>query len=122
MLTVSIHDLGEAAVLRCIGRIVVGEEANILRKAVLLHATKRTMVLDLARVNAIDGAGLGLVAFLEEWARASGIDLKLLNPTQRVRELLELTNLNSMLEIVSSEDTALVAGEQPTTQAAYQCD
>ncbi len=35
MLGVTIQDLGETAVLRCVGRIVAGREANTLREAVL---------------------------------------------------------------------------------------
>ncbi len=104
MLNVTIQHSEDVAVLRCVGRIVAGDEADILRKAVLSQANRRTVVLDLTRVDAIDGAGMGVLLFLQGWARATEVDLKLMNPTSRVRELFELTNLDSVFEIFSSED------------------
>lgn len=102
MLDVTIHDLRETAVVHCVGRVVVGE-TETLRKAVLSQSSRQTVVLDLARVDAIDGSGLGLLVFLHGWARAGGIDLQLMNPTRHVRELLQLTNLDSVFKILSLE-------------------
>jgi len=104
MLNVTIQHSEDMAILRCVGRIVAGDEANILRKAVLSQVNSRTVVLDLTRVDAIDGGGMGVLVFLQGWARATEVDLKLMNPTSRVRELFELTNLDSVFEIFSSED------------------
>ena len=70
----------------------------------LSEVNSRTVVLDLTRVDAIDGGGMGALVFLQGWARATEVDLKLMNPTSRVRELFELTNLDSVFEIFSSED------------------
>ena len=103
MLDATIRDLGETVVVRCVGRIVLGE-TETLRKAVLSQSRRQTVVLDLARVDAIDGTGIGLLVFLHGWAGAAGIDLQLLNPTRLVRELLQLTNLDSVLTILSLED------------------
>ena len=107
MLTVTIQNIGSIATLRCVGRIVVGDEGHTLRKAVLSQTNSRTVVLDLARVGAIDGGGMGLLVFLQAWARAAGIELKLTNLTQPVRELLKLTNLDSVFEVSWSEDALL---------------
>ncbi len=64
MLHVTVQHLEDMAILRCVGRIVAGDEASILRKAVLSQANSRTVVLDLMRVAAIDGGGMGLLVFL----------------------------------------------------------
>ena len=61
MLNVTIQHSEDMAVLRCVGRIVAGDEANILRKAVLSQVNSRTVVLDLTRVDAIDGGGMGVL-------------------------------------------------------------
>ncbi len=125
MLSVTIQDLGDAVVLRCVGRIVAGSEADILRKAALSQANRRIVMLDLTQVEAIDGGGIGLLVFLQACARAAGMELKLMNPTQHVLELLQLTNLDSVFEIFSSEDAALrhAAVARVTNEtAAYQCD
>ena len=102
-LDLTIHDLGETAIVRCVGRIVVGE-TKTLRKAVLSQSNSQTVVLDLAKVDAIDAAGIGVLVFLHGWAAALGIDLQLMNPTAHLRELLELTNLDSVFKILSSEE------------------
>jgi anti-anti-sigma factor len=60
-------------------------------------------VLDLAHVQMLDGAGMGLLAFLAGWTRVMGTRLKIQNPSRRVQELLELTNLDSVLEICFTE-------------------
>ncbi len=123
MLGVAIQDSGKTAVVHSLGRIVVGE-TEALRKAVLAQ-NRRTVVLDLTGVDAIDGSGIGLLVFLQGWARAAGVDLQLVNPTRSVRELLELTNLDSVLKILSSEDAAsshAAAVPSADETAAYQCD
>jgi anti-anti-sigma factor len=123
ILGVTIHDLGKAAIVRCIGRIVVGE-TEALRK-VVLSQSRQTVVLDLAKVDVIDGTGIGLLVFLHGWARAIGIDLQLMNPTPLVRELLELTNLDSVFTIRFLEDAAssrAVVVPATDATAAYQSD
>jgi len=123
MLSVTVQDFRDVAVLRCAGRIVAGREAGILRTAALSLVNKRTVVVDLTRVETIDGGGIGLLVFLQGWARAVGIELKLMNPAQHVRELLELTNLDSVFEI--SEDAVLRhphVVEATEEAAAYEGD
>jgi anti-anti-sigma factor len=104
MLRVIIQHLGERAVICCVGRIVAGREANTLREAVLSQRKRGAVMLDLTRVDAVDGGGIGLLVFLQSWARAVGINLQLLNPAPHVRELLQLTNLDSVFKILSSAD------------------
>ena len=86
MLGVTIQDLGEMAVIRCVGRIVAGREANTLREAVLSQPKRRAVVLDLTGVDVVDGGGMGMLVFLQGWTRTVGIDLQLLNPALQVRE------------------------------------
>jgi len=53
------------------------------------------VTLDLTGVDAIDAAGIGSLVALQ----AAGIYLKLLNPTEQVREVLKVTHVDSILEI-----------------------
>ena len=99
MLTVTIKRLNDAVTLRCVGRIVRGQETAILCAAVQQRG--RNLVLDLAGVDAIDAAGVGLLVSLQ----AAGIYLKLANPTKQVREVLRLTKLESVFEISKSQWT-----------------
>src|SRR5713101_6259327 len=99
MLTVTIEQLGDVVTLRCVGRIVRGQETAILCAAVQQQG--RNLVLDLAGVAAIDAAGIGLLVSLQ----AAGIYPKLLNPTKQVREVLRVTQLESVFEICESPST-----------------
>jgi anti-anti-sigma regulatory factor len=94
MLTVSVKDSDDGVVLQCRGRIVRGHETAILCAAVGQQG--RNVTLDLAGVDAIDAAGIGSLVALQ----ASGIYPKLLNPTAQVREVLRVTQVDSVLEIL----------------------
>src|SRR5467141_2080716 len=96
MLTVTVKDSDDGVVLQCQGRIVRGEETAILCAAVRQEGRKVT--LDLTGVDAIDAAGIGSLVSLQ----ASGIYLTLLNPTDQVREVLRVTQLDSIFEIRDS--------------------
>jgi|ERR1700677_2469356 anti-anti-sigma factor len=100
MLTVITEQVGDAVTLRCRGRIVRGDETAILCSAV--RQEWRNVVLDLAQVDAVDAAGLGALVSLQ----AAGVYLKLMNPTEQVREILKVTNLDSIFEIRESQSDA----------------
>ena len=102
-LTVTIQEVGHLAVLRCVGRIVRGEETAILCTAV--RQRWREVVLDLSRVDAIDAAGIGALLSLQ----AAGIYLKLRDPSRRVREILRITKLDSVVEICESQSSGEMA-------------
>ena len=55
--------------------------------------------MHLAEVDLIDAGGLGTLIFCKTMAHVAGIELILMNPTERTRELLKLTNLDSVFEI-----------------------
>jgi anti-anti-sigma factor len=93
MLTVTVKHSDDGVVLQCQGRIVRGHETAVLCAAVRQQGSSLT--LDLAEVDAIDAAGIGLLVSLQ----AAGIYLKLMNPTKQVRQILKVTQVESILEI-----------------------
>ena len=104
MLVVNIHNLEKGVLLRCVGRIVAGEEVNTLRSVALAHSDREEIVLDLANVCTLDGAGIGLLAFLQGRMHSTGAKLRIQRPSNHVRELLELTNLDSVIEVAPSDE------------------
>ncbi len=108
MLRTEIRVVGETVIIKCEGRVVAGDEIGRLKSAVLCHQDSRAIELDFEKVEMMDGSGLGLLAFLAGWTRVVGTELKLTNPSRRVRELLALTKLDSVLEICSVEAAAQV--------------
>lgn len=97
MLKITVESSGDNVTLHCSGRILRGNETGLLCSATRHHG--RNIVLDLADVETIDAAGIGALVSLQ----AAGIYLKLMNPNDRVRAVLEMTHLNSVFEICRSQ-------------------
>jgi anti-anti-sigma factor len=109
-LSLETRNRGDVMIVHCQGRIVYRDEAATLSKVVgefLENGGK--VVLDLSGVSSIDSAGIGELAFLYTAARSQNAEMKCANPTPLVRELLDLTNLDSVLEIHPSIGEALAA-------------
>lgn len=99
---------GDVIIVHCQGRIVYRDEAAALSRVVgdvLLDSNK--LVLDLSGVTSIDSAGIGELALLQSWAQSRNVAFKCAGPNLLVRNLLELTNLDSVLEVHPSLDAAL---------------
>ena len=104
MLNATAQKLGDSTVLRCQGRIVIGDAYAILRNATLKQTHTRTLILDLAQVDCIDAGGLGVLLGLREWAYSHAIRFQLMNVINQVEHVLELTKLDRVLEFCSVED------------------
>jgi anti-sigma B factor antagonist len=104
MLNATVQKLGDSTVLRCQGRIVIGDAYTILRNAALSQTHTRMLVLDLAQVDRIDAGGVGVLLGLREWAYSHAIRLQLMNVMNQVEHVLELTKLDRVFEFCSVED------------------
>ena len=109
-LSLETRNRGDVMIVHCQGRIVYRDEAAALSRVVSeILDNGGKVVLDLSGVSSIDSAGIGELAFLHTWARSQNAELKCASPSPLVRDLLDLTNLDSVLEIHSSIDEALAA-------------
>lgn len=109
-LSMETRNLGDAIIVHCRGRIVYREEAAALSLLVgELMSQARRVVLDLSGVSSIDSAGIGELALLQTWAQRENVGFKVAGLNTLVRTLLELTNLDSVLEIHCSVDDALAS-------------
>ena len=102
MLTVTLQGQSNPLVLRCAGRIVRGSETSLL--CAVMQQNRSHVILDFSDVESIDAAGIGVLLSLQ----AAGIYLTLLNPTTPVRELLRVTNVDSVIEISQNTPEAVV--------------
>lgn len=100
MLQILVERSLDSALLRCSGRLVAGEEILRLREAVICEADKCRVQLDIAEVEAIDAAGLGVLVSLYTLGCVVGFEFQVRNPIRRVRKLLELTRLDSVLGVL----------------------
>ena len=102
MLHLSTRRLGNTVILRCTGRLVAGQGLkNLYSTAIAQQASG--LVLDFEGIRALDAAGIGTLLRIRQWCGAQGMSLKLVNLNQRVREVLALTALDSVVELKSSE-------------------
>jgi len=98
MLKVHAKNLGNAAILCLQGRIV-NRETEVLRQAVSSQTEVSAIILDLARVNAIDARGLGVLLELRAQAESKGIRFELMNVTRLVSSVLKVTRLDSVFRV-----------------------
>ena len=104
MLSIHTEVIGEMAIIECEGRLVRSDAAFKLRKAVQMQRHARIIVLDLSEVFAIEGGGLGMLVFLQQWAQYHDIRLKLFNPRQSVRDRIVHANSLRQFDIATFDE------------------
>ncbi len=100
---------GDITVLDMDGKITIGEGSVALRSAIrrLLEEGKTKILLNLAGVGYIDSSGIGeLVSSYTAIGKENG-QLKLLNLTEKLRDLLAITKLLTVFDVYESESEAL---------------
>jgi anti-sigma B factor antagonist len=110
-LNISERQVGDVTILDMDGKITIGEGSVALRTAIrrLLEEGKKKILLNLARVNYIDSSGIGeLVSSYTAIGKETG-QLKLLNLTQKLQDLLTITKLLTVFDVYESEEEALAS-------------
>lgn len=108
-MTANIREVADVTVVDLSGRIVLGDESAALRDLVrrLLSMGHKKILFNLANVNHIDSAGLGhLVGAFTTVQKQAG-ELKLLNLTNKVQDLMQVTRLYTVFDIVDDEAVAV---------------
>lgn len=102
------REVGEVVVLDLKGKMTL-EEAELLRDKVnsLIQQGYRKLVLNLDGVPYIDSAGLGEIVRSYTTVSRQGGNLKLLNLTKRIQDLLSITKLLTVFETYESEQEAV---------------
>ena len=93
------------------GRITLGEGSVQLRDAIrdLLSKGSKLILLNLADVNYIDSSGIGELVSAYTTVRNQGGELKLLNLTKKVHDLLQITKLYTVFDVKDDEATAIAS-------------
>src|SRR5215210_5705781 len=97
------------SVLDLSGKIVLGEGDSQVRDRVkdLLADGQRSILLDLGNINYIDSAGLGALISSYTTTKREGGQLKLVNLTKRIQDLLAITKLITVFETFDNEKEAI---------------
>jgi anti-anti-sigma factor len=118
MLKVHAKEMGTVTILCLQGQFVRGE-TEILGNAVQSLPEVSAVILDLARVTAVDAGGLGALLELRAQAESKGIRFELMNVTKWVSKVLEVTRLDSVFKITSGvEFFPTVSHTRGTSRAA----
>ena len=103
--------LDGVAVVAMDGRIVLGEESTALREKVksLLASGQKKIVLNMDNVTYIDSSGLGALVAAHTSARAQGAFLKLSHLGSKFQEILQVTKLYTVFEVLPTEAAAVAS-------------
>ena len=103
------RDVGEVTVLDMKGKILIGDPVDLLRDHInrLVERKKVLVLLNFADVPMIDSSGLGEIVKAYTTITRHGGKIKILDLTNRVRDLLVITKLVTVFEIYDDEKEAL---------------
>ena len=93
------------------GRITLGEGSVVLRDSIkdLLSKGQKKILLNLGDVSYIDSSGIGELVSAFTSVRNQGGELKLLNLTKKVHDLLQITKLYTVFDVKDDEAAAIGA-------------
>jgi anti-sigma B factor antagonist len=108
-MTINERKNGDVTILDVEGKILLGEgDVQLKRKIDELIERKETkLLLNLANVPYMDSGGLGEIVRSYTTVKRAGGELKLLNATKRINDLLTITKLITVFEIFENEADAV---------------
>ena len=100
---------GDVVILDLKGKLTIGEGDELLKDKVysLIQQGQKKLVLNLEGVPYVDSAGLGEIVRTYTTVSKQGGNLKLLNLTKRIEDLLSITKLLTVFDTYESEQEAL---------------
>ena len=103
------REVSDVAVVDFSGKITLGEGSSVLRNTVreLLERGHRKILLNLADVDYIDSSGIGELVSAYTAVRTASGEMKLLQLTRRVHDILQITRLFTVFDVQSDEDSAV---------------
>ena len=111
MMKTSTRQVDGVTIVDLSGRITLGEGSVVLRDTIrdLLSKGSKKLLLNLAEVTYIDSSGIGELVSAFTTVRNQGGELKLLNLTKKVHDLLQITKLYTVFDVKDDEASAVVS-------------
>src|SRR5689334_15311965 len=108
-LTINQRQAGDVTILDLSGKITIGEGSVQLREAVkdLLGSGKKKILLNLGDVSYVDSSGIGELVSSYTTTNNQGGQLKLLNLTKKIQDLLMITKLLTVFQTYDNEQEAI---------------
>jgi anti-sigma B factor antagonist len=107
----STRQVDGVTILDLSGRITLGEGSVVLRDTIreVLGRSEKKILLNLGDVTYIDSSGIGELVSAFTAVRKEGGELKLLNLTKKVHDLLQITKLYTVFDVKDDEAVAVSA-------------
>lgn len=108
-MTITERKSGNTTVLDVEGKILLGEGDALLKRKMdeLIERKETRILLNLAKVPYMDSGGLGEIVRSYTTVKRAGGELKLLNATKRISDLLTITKLITVFEVYEDESEAV---------------
>jgi anti-sigma B factor antagonist len=103
------RQFGAITIVDLRGSIDLGEASLTLRRTIrdLVESARTKIILNFSQVNSMDSAGVGELAGAYVPVKSKGGELKFLNPTKKVHDMLKITQLDKVFEVYIDEQTAI---------------
>jgi len=103
------REVGAVTIVDLSGKISLGEGSALLRKTIrdLIEGGQTKILLNLGDINYIDSSGIGELVSGFTAVRNRNGELKLLNLTKKVHDLLQITKLFTVFDVYTDEGTAV---------------
>jgi len=110
-ITISRRNVDDIKILDCSGKIVLGQGTMTIRNMVrdIITAGGKKIILNLADVSYVDSSGIGELVSTYTTVTSSGGQLKLLNLTKKIEQLLVITKLLTVLQVFDDEQAAIAS-------------
>lgn len=110
-MTINIREVGGVTILDLEGRLSLGDPVRELEAEAkrLLAEKKCKLLLNVDKVSYVDSSGVGTLVRCLTSAKVAGGDLKVIKPSERVRQIFKITNLVQILEMFDNEQEAVAS-------------
>ena len=116
-MTIQERVVGSVMVLDCNGKLVLGDGDTLLKDKIhsLVFQGRKQIVLNLGGVSYVDSSGLGALVASSMTAKNNGGEIKLLNLTKRLQDLLSISKLLTVFDSFDSETDVVRSFAAQTT-------
>ena len=99
----------DATVLALIGRLTIGDAVSSLQETFgkRVAAGDRNIILDMRQLDYVDSSGLGAIVTSLTAVRNQGGTLRLANVPQRIQNLLDVSSLYMIFQIIELAEPAV---------------
>ncbi len=110
---IKVRKTGTAAILDLKGPLKMGEAEQAFKEQVsqLMEAGTKNLAINLADVPELDSSGIGALVRAHTSVKSAGGTCRFFGATKRIKGILHMVRLDSVLEVVEDEAAALGSTE-----------